>query len=472
MKRALSILIALLLCVSVFVGCDKNNELQDIHSSKYDVKEVTYQNGMYSFTIIAGENSPIYAISEDMQLSSQKEYGELDEWTNLGKLEKIDLTKDIFDDLFHDDGWVDGQSANRIRKDNANAWQLLYNQEHLYYVLQQKNGDLYLAYGYYDYSEKDDTYSDDTLIRWLFKLAVAQNGSILTEFDMYCTVSEISSVNPKTIKLSKTDNTCQFGHGIESSAVGIGTYELTDTTLTLTLEQDHVYFFNVVGEDLVFDADKSSSPVVEDGTVFKKIKQSTTLNMATLISLVETYGNDVTWDTFAPFYCEEIGSGLYILRYPIENMDYSLMIGGSSPVSSPMYVRLVSDNGGGYIDIRTDSIEDFISSNNVDHDFEPGVILLGLKEQYEGDICELFPELSIAEVEDTNLKRYERIKDLPDMEQLIEKARSKIGTEFIITLTDNTKDAVLSGVSLIEENPIVDYVTPNYVEEPSCKGDN
>ena len=163
MKRALSILIALLLCVSVFVGCDKNNELQDIHSSKYDVKEVTYQNGMYSFTIIAGENSPIYAISEDMQLSSQKEYGELDEWTNLGKLEKIDLTKDIFDDLFHDDGWVDGQSANRIRKDNANAWQLLYNQEHLYYVLQQKNGDLYLAYGYYDYSEKDDTYSDDTL---------------------------------------------------------------------------------------------------------------------------------------------------------------------------------------------------------------------------------------------------------------------------------------------------------------------
>lgn len=31
MKRALSILIALLLCVSVFVGCDKNNELQDIH---------------------------------------------------------------------------------------------------------------------------------------------------------------------------------------------------------------------------------------------------------------------------------------------------------------------------------------------------------------------------------------------------------------------------------------------------------
>ena len=111
-------------------------------------------------------------------------------------------------------------------------------------------------------------------------------------------------------------------------------------------------------------------------------------------------------------------------------------------------------------------------TSNIGGDFEPGVILLGLKEQYEGDIRELFPELSIAEVEDTNLKWYEQIKDLPDMEQKIENARSKIGTEFIITLTNNTKEAVLAGVSLIEGNPIVDYVTPNYVVEPSCKGDN
>ena len=111
-------------------------------------------------------------------------------------------------------------------------------------------------------------------------------------------------------------------------------------------------------------------------------------------------------------------------------------------------------------------------TSNIGGDFEPGVILLGLKEQYEGDIRELFPELSIAEVEDTNLKWYEQIKDLPDMEQKIENARSKIGTEFIITLTNNTKEAVLAGVSLIEGNPIVDYVTPNDVVEPSCKGDN
>ena len=100
-----------------------------------------------------------------------------------------------------------------------------------------------------------------------------QNEAILSEFDMYCTMSEISSVNQKTIKISKTDNTCQFGYGIESSTVGIGTYELTTTILTLTFERGHVYVFNVVGDDMVFDADKSSTPVVEDGTVFKKVNQ-------------------------------------------------------------------------------------------------------------------------------------------------------------------------------------------------------
>jgi len=40
-----------------------------------------------------------------------------------------------------------------------------------YYLLLQKNGDVYLTYGYYDTSEKDDPGSDDTNIRWVFSLA-------------------------------------------------------------------------------------------------------------------------------------------------------------------------------------------------------------------------------------------------------------------------------------------------------------
>ena len=179
MKRIVCMILMGVLYLSVFSGCNKPNDFQGVEDSIYEVIEVAYESGMYSFTITAGENSPLYAITEELQLSSQKEYGEADRWTELGKLEKTELTKITFDNLFVSDGWNKGQSASEIRKDNANTWQLIYNQEHLYYVLQQKNGDLYLAYGYYDYAEKDDIHSDDTHIRWLFKLQaeIAKNNN-------------------------------------------------------------------------------------------------------------------------------------------------------------------------------------------------------------------------------------------------------------------------------------------------------
>lgn len=96
-------------------------------------------------------------------------------------------------------------------------------------------------------------------------------------------------------------------------------------------------------------------------------------------------------------------------------------------------------------------------------DFEPGVILLGLKEPYTGDLNELFPELGIAEVEDINLTWYEQLKDSPDKEEQLESFKNKIGTEFIIILTDTTKEAVLAGIASIESNPIVAYASPNHV---------
>lgn len=151
--------------------------LTNIHSHTYVVEEVTYEGGMYSFTVVAGENSPIYTITEDMVLVSQKEVSEEGVWAKLGKLEETKLTKENFDELFFSHGrWAENVNAKSIRKNTVNAWQLIYNQEALYYVLQQKNGDLYLAYGYYDYSEKNDPYSDDTNIRWLFKLTIDTTG--------------------------------------------------------------------------------------------------------------------------------------------------------------------------------------------------------------------------------------------------------------------------------------------------------
>ena len=182
-KPAFWIIITAIVACSIAVVCfftnpsNSSGALPNIHSHAYVVEEVTYESGTYSFSVVAGENSPIYAITEDMTLVSQKEVSEEGIWAQLGKLEEIKLTKENFDELFFSKGlWNESANAKSIRKNTVNAWQLIYNQDVLYYVLQQKNGDLYLAYGYYDYSEKNDPHSDDTNIRWLFKLAIDTSG--------------------------------------------------------------------------------------------------------------------------------------------------------------------------------------------------------------------------------------------------------------------------------------------------------
>ena len=158
---------------------------------------------------------------------------------------------------------------------------------------------------------------------------------------------------------------------------------------------------------------------------------------------------------------------MYILLYPIVDANYYLLIGGSSPYTSPMYIRLVpTDYPDHSIDIRTESITDFLNIDYSGSDFEPGVILLGLNEAYTGDIRELFPQLEIAEAEDIYLKLYEKIVNQPGMDEQIENIRGKIGTEFIIKLTDTTKKAVGIGIASIEGNPLIAYAMPNYVVEP------
>ena len=155
-----------------------SGSLPNIHTHTYVIEEVTYESNIYSFSVVAGKNSPIYAIGEDMSLASQKEHTEEDTWAQLGRLKETKLTKENFDELFFVQGtWAGNANAKSIRKNTVNAWQMVYNQEVLYYVLQQKNGEVYLAYGYYDYSEKNDPYSDDTNIRWLYKLKMDTNST-------------------------------------------------------------------------------------------------------------------------------------------------------------------------------------------------------------------------------------------------------------------------------------------------------
>ena len=85
------------------------------------------------------------------------------------------------------------------------------------------------------------------------------------------------------------------------------------------------------------------------------------LGMATLRDLVHRKGEALTWTDFSPYASEEIGVGLYVLRYPTDSA-YVLLIGGRNTEEMPMYIRLASPTDPAHcIDVRYESIDEFLS---------------------------------------------------------------------------------------------------------------
>ncbi len=81
-------------------------------------------------------------------------------------------------------------------------------------------------------------------------------------------------------------------------------------------------------------------------------------------------GDALSWSDFELYRHTDIGSGLYIYFYEIDE-NYCLVIGGGDTQADPQYIRLVlkpydhefSDDEA-YIDIRTENVDAFISSQN------------------------------------------------------------------------------------------------------------
>ena len=218
----------------------------------YGVVEVTYQSPLTSFSMVAQMNTPEYMIDENKHLFSIKEHSDIPTWTDLGELSETAITKEVFDNLFKNnsgDGWFGRESASEIRKNTVQAWSVIYNQEVLYYILQQNNGELYLAYGYYDYSEKDDPGSDDTYIRWLYKLA-PQSSSVSSPvtkwFDYLVAPDEMNWDGSLEINLPEfPDVTFRWSYG---EIVAVKDNEITSLYTGMPIW--NTYFCDLTGDGL------------------------------------------------------------------------------------------------------------------------------------------------------------------------------------------------------------------------------
>ena len=87
-------------------------------------------------------------------------------WNYLGHMQKITLTKDNFDRQFYA---FDGAAA--LRRNNVMALELILRKEGVrWLVLEQEDGQVLLAKGFYDVEGETDPASDDSGINWMIAL--------------------------------------------------------------------------------------------------------------------------------------------------------------------------------------------------------------------------------------------------------------------------------------------------------------
>ncbi len=82
------------------------------------------------------------------------------------------------------------------------------------------------------------------------------------------------------------------------------------------------------------------------------------LTMDAVRTLAEK-GDALSWEDFADFTGRETGSGLYIMQYDIDDT-YAVLVGGV-PDEKPMYIYLCNWPTEEKVDIRYDSIDEFLA---------------------------------------------------------------------------------------------------------------
>ena len=147
----------------------------------YTVQEIRYEvkrsGGNTSIPL------PEYCLSSDKNLLILEDLNS-NNWLNAGTFTEVVLSKDTFDQYFDPDGKT---LAANMRRNNAKAWQVIVSDlpdSLFYYLLLQKDGEVYLTRGYYDAGEKDDPNSDDTRITYVFLLKDNDNIRSEAESDM------------------------------------------------------------------------------------------------------------------------------------------------------------------------------------------------------------------------------------------------------------------------------------------------
>lgn len=116
---------------------------------RYKGEKIVYENGLFSYARSDSEIPQFLISDEDFSLmttdypqatASSKMY-------RIDGLQKIELKGSNFDDLLEAAVWDDGYSAKKLRQNNLHAFSSFDLSGRMYYLLEQKNGDIFIAEG-------------------------------------------------------------------------------------------------------------------------------------------------------------------------------------------------------------------------------------------------------------------------------------------------------------------------------------
>ena len=151
------IIIAAIVCVMA-AACFLTNpkgSASELFGREYAVEEIVYESPLLSVMLTPGE-SPSYSLTKNGTLMEKRSallYGEeaSKEWVTCGRAEKITLTEDNLDQYIYWNGPLlpSNFKPSELREKNDGAWYVNSEAEEgkFYYILQQKNGGIYLAEG-------------------------------------------------------------------------------------------------------------------------------------------------------------------------------------------------------------------------------------------------------------------------------------------------------------------------------------
>ncbi len=175
------LVISLVACVAAAV-CFLTNPAEDkLHAPEpfghsYKVEEILYDAPQYSFTY-STDTAPRYQFTSDYVMfvaENALSKGSLEWVQQKGGFEEVKITTENFDNYFNMSGFqISNDRWSKFRNSIKKAWRMdIENDENhvFYYLISTKSGDVYLTYGYHDAEGETDPNSNDSSIRWLFKL--------------------------------------------------------------------------------------------------------------------------------------------------------------------------------------------------------------------------------------------------------------------------------------------------------------